>query len=78
MSEYHDYRGVIRMDFDCAKDSRKEVIVQLPTDPDAKYEQPVCCVVFTEEGIVLDFFEDGELVRSLGRTYQEWFDVANE
>lgn len=76
MSDFHDYKGVTRMDFDCATDVRKEVIVQLPTTPD-DLRQSVCVVVFTDEGIILDFFDDGELVRTIGRTYTEWFDIAN-
>ena len=75
MSDFHDYTGVARMDFDCATDVRKEVIVQMPSDPD-DLQQHTCIVVFTDEGIILDFYEDGELVRTSGRTYQEWFDVA--
>ena len=75
MSDSHDFTGVTRMDFDCATDSRKEVIVQLSTvkhDP----QQSVCIVVFTDEGVIFDFYTDGELVRTNGRTYQEWFDVS--
>ena len=75
MSDFHDYKGVARMDFDCATDVRKEVVVQMPSDPD-DLRQSACIVVFTNEGIILDFYEDGELVRTSGRTYQEWFDVA--
>ena len=76
MSDFNDYKGVARMDFDCATDVRKEVVVQMPSDPD-DLQQPICIVVFTDEGIILDFFEDGELVRTIGRTYTEWFDIAN-
>jgi len=75
MSNSHDFTSVTRMDFDCATDSRKEVIVQLSTvkhDP----QQSVCIVVFTEEGVIFDFYTDGELVRTNGRTYQEWFDES--
>ena len=75
MSDFHDFTGATRMDFDCATDVRKEVIVQMPSDPD-DLQQHTCIVVFTNEGIILDFYEDGELVRTSGRTYQEWFDVA--
>jgi hypothetical protein len=75
MSDFHDYKGVTRMDFDCATDSRKEVVVQLPTDED-DLQQNVCVVVFTNEGVIFDFYEDGELVRTNGRTYQEWFGDA--
>jgi hypothetical protein len=76
MSDFHDYKVISRMDFNCATDVRKEVIVQMPSDPD-DLRQSVCVVVFTDEGIILDFFEDGELVRTIGRTYTEWFDIAN-
>ena len=75
MSDSHNFTSVTRMDFDCATDSRKEVIVQLSTvkhDP----QQNVCIVVFTDEGVIFDFYTDGELVRTNGRTYQEWFDVS--
>ena len=75
MSDFHDFTGITRMDFDCATDSRKEVIVQLSTvkhDP----QQSVCIVVFTEEGVIFDFYTDGELVRTNGRTYKEWFDAS--
>jgi hypothetical protein len=75
MSDFHDYEGVTRMDFDCVTDSRKEVVVQLPTDKD-DLRQNVCVVVFTNEGVIFDFYEDGELVRTNGRTYEEWFDDA--
>ena len=75
MSDSHNFTSVTRMDFDCATDSRKEVIVQLSTvkhDP----QQNVCIVVFTDEGVIFDFYTDGELVRTNGRTYQEWFDAS--
>lgn len=74
MSDSHDFTGVIRMDFDCATDSRKEVIVHFP---DKNYpQQNVCVVVFTNEGVIFDFYEDGELIRTNGRTYEQWFHSA--
>ena len=75
MSDSHDFTGVTRMDFDCATDSRKEVIVQLPVEKNDP-QQNVCVVVFTDEGVIFDFYEDGELSRTLGRTYEEWSDLA--
>jgi len=75
MSDFHEFTGSTRMDFDCVTDSRKAVVVQLPTDP-YDLQQNVCVVVFTNEGVIFDFYEDGELVRTNGRTYQEWFDVS--
>lgn len=74
MSDFHDFTGVARMDFDCATDSRKEVIVQLSVDKNDLSK--MCVVVFTNEGVIFDFYEDGELSRTLGRTYEEWSDLA--
>jgi hypothetical protein len=75
MSDFHDYKGVTRMDFDCVTDSRKEVVVQLPTDKD-DLRQNVCVVVFTNKGISLEVYEDGELIRTSELTYQEDFGIA--
>ena len=75
MSDFHDFTGSTRMDFDCVTDSRKEVIVQLSVDKNDP-QQNVCVVVFTNEGVIFDFYEDGELSRTLGRTYEEWSDLA--
>lgn len=75
MSDFHEYKDVLRMDFDANVDDRKEVIIQLPADKHDP-QQNVCVVVFTNEGVIFDFYEDGELSRTLGRTYQEWFDQS--
>lgn len=75
MSDFHNYIITTRMDFDCATESRKEVIIQLPTDKDDP-QQNVCVVVVTNEGIIMDFYADGEFVRTTARTYQEWFDAS--
>jgi hypothetical protein len=75
MSDFHDYKGVTRMDFDCATDVRKEVVVQMPSDPD-ELRQSVCIVVFTNKGISLEVYEDGELVRTSELAYQEDFGIA--
>ena len=75
MSDSHDFTGVTRMDFDCATDVRKEVVVQMPSDPD-DLRQSVCVVVFTNKGISLEVYEDGELIRTSELTYQEDFGIA--
>jgi len=62
-----------RMDFDCQIDARKEVVIQLPRDPHDP-EQNVLILVITNEGVIFDFYTDGELVTTSGRTYQEWYD----
>ena len=75
MSDFHDYKGVTRMDFDCATDVRKEVVVQMPSDPD-DLRQSACIVVFTNKGISLEVYEDGELIRTSELTYKEDFGIA--
>lgn len=71
MSDFHDYKKIESMDFNCAVDSRKEVVIQLPKDTHDT-QQEVCIVVITNEGVILDFYEDGELISTVARTYDEW------
>lgn len=61
------------IDFDCGVSEPVDVVVTLPDIP-GDPEQNVCVVHITGEGVILDFYTDGELVRTLGRTWQEWFD----
>ena len=75
MSDFHDYKGITRMDFDCATDVRKEVVVQMPSDPD-DLRQSVCVFVFTNKGISSEVYEDGELICTSELTYQEDFGIA--
>lgn len=62
-----------RMDFDCQIDARKEIVIQLPRDHHDP-EQNVLILVITNEGVVFDFYTDGELTTTVARTYQEWCD----
>ena len=62
-----------RMDFDCNIDARKEIVITLPRDA-YDPEQNVLILVVTNEGVVFDFYTDGELVTTVARTYQEWYD----
>lgn len=62
-----------RMDFDCNIDARKEIVITLPRDADDP-EQNVLILVVTNEGVVFDFYTDGELVTTMARTYEEWRD----
>jgi hypothetical protein len=61
------------IDFDCSVSEPMDIIVTL-TDNKYDPEQEVCIVHITNEGLLLDFYTDGELVRTTGRTWQEWFD----
>jgi hypothetical protein len=49
-----------------------DIVVTLNDQHDP--EQNVCIVHITNEGLLLDFYTDGELMRTAGRTWQEWFD----
>jgi hypothetical protein len=75
MSDFHDFTGVTRMDFDANVDDRKDVVIQLPVDKHDP-EQGVCIVAITSEGIIMDFYSDGELVKTIGKTYLEWFNQS--
>ena len=63
------------IDFNCKVDSRQEVIIQLPPDADDN-SQNILILVVTEEGVIFDFYEDGELTSTMARTYEEWNDEA--
>lgn len=58
--------------FDCATSEPTDIVVTLGNQHDN--EQNVCIVHITNEGLLLDFYTDGELMRTAGRTWQEWFD----
>lgn len=63
------------IDFNCKVDSRQEVIIQLPPDADDN-SQNILILVVTDEGVIFDFYEDGELTSTMARTYVEWNDEA--
>ena len=63
------------IDFNCKVDSRQEVIIQLPRDADDN-SQNILILVVTDEGVIFDFYEDGELTSTMARTYEEWNDEA--
>jgi hypothetical protein len=63
------------IDFNCKIDARQEVIIQLPRDAD-DMGQDILILVVTNEGVVFDFYADGELTSTITRTYEEWNDEA--
>jgi hypothetical protein len=63
------------IDFNCKIDARQEVIIQLPRDAD-DMGQDILILVVTNEGVVFDFYADGELTSTIARTYEEWNDEA--
>lgn len=74
------------IDFDCNGNQEPiDVVVTLSSfDYEGKWADPedgdqmVSIVHFTPEGLLVDFFQDGELVRTVGRTWEEWFDSAQQ
>jgi hypothetical protein len=62
-------------DFNCQFDARHEVVIQLPRDID-DMGQEILILVVTNEGVVFDFYNDGELTSTVARTYEEWYEEA--
>ena len=60
--------------YNAFQDDDMTVIIahDLPTD----YSQAITQIRLTVEGVIVDFFEDGELNATMSMTYQEWFDLA--
>jgi len=63
------------MDFNCQFDARKEIVIQLPHGVD-DMGQDILILVVTNEGVVFDFYTDGELTSTMARTYEEWHEEA--
>jgi hypothetical protein len=38
----------------------------------------VSIIHITSEGFIVDFYQDGELTRTIGRTWEEWFHSAQQ
>ena len=38
--------------------------------------QATTIIKVTEEGIIIDFYSDGDLTGTIGMTYDEWFDMS--
>ena len=55
-------------------DDDVEVIVT--HDHPVELDQSVTIVKVTEEGVVMDFYQNGELTGTIGRTFEEWFELA--
>lgn len=63
------------LDFDCAVSEPIDLVATLPTNPNDP-EQMVCIVHVTTEGIIMDFYVDGELIRTNGKTWDEWYETS--
>ena len=63
------------IDFNCKVDARQEIVIQLPPDAD-DISQNILILVVTDEGVIFDFYEDGELTSTMARTYEEWHEES--
>ena len=63
------------IDFNCKVDARQEIVIQLPPDAD-DISQNILILVVTDEGVIFDFYEDGELISTMARTYEEWHEES--
>lgn len=52
----------------------EEVEVVVTHDHPVDLDQSVTIVKVTSEGIIFDFYLNGELTGTIGRTFEEWFD----
>ena len=62
-------------EFDAGIDNPIDIVITPIHDPHDP-QQSVIILHITSEGIMLDFYEDGELTGTIGRTYQEWYDSS--
>lgn len=65
-----------RIDLDLWQtDEDVEVIVT--HDHPVELSQATTIVKINAEGIIIDFYSDGEITGTIGMTYEEWFDHAS-
>lgn len=61
--------------YDCWQpDEDIEVIVT--HDHPVELEQATTIIKVTDEGIIIDFYSNGEITGTIGMTYDEWFDMS--
>jgi hypothetical protein len=61
------------IEFDCGVGEPFDIIVT-PAEDRYDPEQNVIIVHITNEGLIIDFFTDGEQVGTTGQTWQEWWE----
>ena len=59
-------------------DEEIEVVIDLGSDvvPVDFVDQTIVILKVTNEGIIIDFYQDGELGATIARTYGEWLDAT--
>ena len=53
-----------------------EATLVIEHDLPMELDQSVLIVKAGHEGLILDFFQNGEITATLGMTYEEWFELA--
>lgn len=66
-----------RIDFDTWQ-TDEPVEVVITHDHPVDLEQATTIVHVTSEGIIINFYSDGEITGSVGMTYDEWFDFSQK
>ncbi len=66
-----------RIDFDSWQ-PQDDVEVVVTHDHPAETEQSTTIIKANADGIIIDFYLDGELTGTIGMTYEEWFDHSQK
>lgn len=66
-----------QIEFDCGVSEPINIVV---TPVENKYdpEQNITIVQITPEGLIIDFYTDGDIVGSIAKTWQEWWDEQSQ
>lgn len=61
--------------YDCWQPN-EDVEVIVTHDHPVELEQATTIIKVTDEGIIIDFYSNGEITGTIGMTYDEWFDMS--
>lgn len=54
----------------------EDLEVIITHDHPVELDQSATVIRATEEGIIIDFYSNGDLTGTIGMTYEEWFDFS--
>lgn len=54
----------------------EDVEVVVTHDHPVELSQATTIIKVSSEGIIVDFYQDGDLSGTIGMTYEEWFDMS--
>lgn len=61
--------------YDCWQPN-EDIEVIVTHDHPVELEQATTIIKVTDEGIIIDFYSNGEITGTIGMTYDEWFDMS--